>query len=89
MTKTNTPEEQATLIMQWSAQLNAHRRTLSWEGDCLSPGREQEDQEEESLQDFLEVRAANPDSRMGETWSLAILGFKSPAWILGIQHDTP
>jgi len=49
----------------------------------LRPG--QEEQEWDSVLDCLCAKAQNPNSSVGDTWSLAVLGFKSPSWLLNIQ----
>lgn len=67
----------ATLVAY--AQANVSDETVGG----FRPG--QEEQEWQSIEDCLTAKAVNPTSQMGDTWSLAVLGFKSPSWLLGIQ----
>ena len=45
----------------------------------------QEEQEWTAIEDCLNVKFTNPTSHYGDSWSLGVLGCKSPTWILGIQ----
>lgn len=76
-----TQNVQNTLIRLWSNRLAELAKAV----DVGDLSAEQEAKEWQSIEDCLAVKAANPDSTMGDTWSLVVLGFKSPSWILGIQ----
>jgi hypothetical protein len=45
----------------------------------------EEAQQWEMVRECLEERLTDLNSTRGDTWSLTLLGFKSPTWILGIQ----
>lgn len=74
---------QKTLVCLWLAAIERYARRTVDSVDDLRPG--QYEQEWQSIKDCLEEKAKNTESRMGDTWALAVLGGASPSWVLGIQ----
>ena len=74
---------QKTLARLYMATLREIAAKVSHEDNPLREG--QEAQEWMSAQECIEAKLTNRQSVMGDTWRLAILGYRSPSWALGIQ----
>jgi hypothetical protein len=77
---------QKTLVRLFLATLKrvaADVNHIEGEGGPLREG--QEVQEWDAIEACLIDKVTDPLARTGDTWSLGVLGCRSPSWILGLQ----